>query len=247
MFNVKLDENNYFTGSYAKVGKVAGGIDVPTLPPETDKATLYKWEQRMESVPIQKPVLGEDGLPTYEQVPVMDEETQTQAVDVEGHPIFTNGEQIFETVTEQVLSPFKWWLDDSKPIQEEKKEELLQQLKEYKWEKLTYITYNNHLQRYEEKDKMLMLETQELLEKKYVTSVNWIHSDGAVVPVSDAQYIINMRLTGGKYVEAGFNAEIALVQKISSFKTMKDLDGFNLQSEFDTLYMEELNKMFPTE
>ena len=33
MFNVLLDEDNYYTGVYAKVGKIEGGVDVDVLPP----------------------------------------------------------------------------------------------------------------------------------------------------------------------------------------------------------------------
>ncbi len=41
---VKLDEKNYFTGSYAKVGKIEGGIEVNELPNEQDslKQLAYK-------------------------------------------------------------------------------------------------------------------------------------------------------------------------------------------------------------
>ena len=33
MFNVQLDENNFFTGSYATIGVVPNGVNVETLPP----------------------------------------------------------------------------------------------------------------------------------------------------------------------------------------------------------------------
>lgn len=41
---VKLDENNYFTGSYATVGKIEGGVEVSQLPNEQDslKQLAYK-------------------------------------------------------------------------------------------------------------------------------------------------------------------------------------------------------------
>jgi hypothetical protein len=44
LYSVKLDENNYFTGSYALVGKVDGGIEIPILPSTNNpvKAKFYK-------------------------------------------------------------------------------------------------------------------------------------------------------------------------------------------------------------
>lgn len=41
---VKLDENNYYTGSYAEIGSIDDGVDVENLPDELDalKQQAYK-------------------------------------------------------------------------------------------------------------------------------------------------------------------------------------------------------------
>lgn len=55
MFNVLLDKDNYYTGVYAKVGKIEGGIDVEKLPP-SENSLGYKLVEEMiettEKVPI---------------------------------------------------------------------------------------------------------------------------------------------------------------------------------------------------
>ena len=44
MYNIRLDENKYYTGTYVSVGKVGGGIDIPTLPPDMEKSKFYKYD-----------------------------------------------------------------------------------------------------------------------------------------------------------------------------------------------------------
>lgn len=39
MYSVKLDENKYFTGSYASVGSIPGGVMVDSLPEHSDYPT----------------------------------------------------------------------------------------------------------------------------------------------------------------------------------------------------------------
>lgn len=43
---VLLDKNNYFTGSYAKIGGIVGGVEVEALPDTDDilKQQAYKYE-----------------------------------------------------------------------------------------------------------------------------------------------------------------------------------------------------------
>lgn len=41
MYNVKVDENYFYQNVYAKIGKVEGGIDMPTLPPEENSLCYY--------------------------------------------------------------------------------------------------------------------------------------------------------------------------------------------------------------
>ncbi|WP_312369046.1 hypothetical protein [Lachnoclostridium sp.] len=72
MYNIKLDVNDYFTGTYAKVGRVDGGIDLPTLPPTEDniKALAYKYCTYERQITKQNPVVNEDGdvvLEEYEE------------------------------------------------------------------------------------------------------------------------------------------------------------------------------------
>lgn len=75
MYNIKLDENNYYTGSYATVGKVEGGIEIPTLPPTADleKALFYKYDYHNITVIEQQPSdeLDEYGNQVYEDVEVV--------------------------------------------------------------------------------------------------------------------------------------------------------------------------------
>lgn len=94
MYNIKLDENKYFTGSYAKIGKVQGGVDIPTLPPTNDatKARHYKYDYYEVTNII--------------TVPVIDEETDEQKVDENDELMFTE-----ETITQKVLG---WFFDEEK-------------------------------------------------------------------------------------------------------------------------------------
>ena len=69
MFNVLLDEDNYYTGVYAKIGKIDGGVDVDVLPP-SENSLGYKLVKEMvettEKVPIlqyiREPNNMDDGL-----------------------------------------------------------------------------------------------------------------------------------------------------------------------------------------
>ena len=54
MYNVKVNENYFYQGAYAKVGKVEGGIDMSTLPPEENQFCYYinfKEEIEIRQVP----------------------------------------------------------------------------------------------------------------------------------------------------------------------------------------------------
>lgn len=73
MYNVKLDENKYFTGSYAKIGKVQGGINLPSLPPDMSKATCYKWDEYVIEYPIKVPVIDEETGEEREETQIVKE------------------------------------------------------------------------------------------------------------------------------------------------------------------------------
>ena len=92
MYSIKLDENKYFTGSYAIIGKVEDGIDINTLPPDMDKATFYKYDYH--------------DVVTTEQVPDIDTETGEPKVDELGNPLY-----IEQSVITSVLD---WIYDDEK-------------------------------------------------------------------------------------------------------------------------------------
>ena len=71
MYSVKLDDNNYFTGNYAEIGSVDGGMDVESLPEDLSRAICYRYDHHdvvcNELVPVVDPETGET---TYEETPV---------------------------------------------------------------------------------------------------------------------------------------------------------------------------------
>lgn len=98
MYNIKLDENKFYTGSYAKVGKVQGGMDLPSLPPTEDsqKALCYKYDYHDVT------------SSQFIEVPVTNEETGEPILDENSNPIYTTEEEV---VTTSVLG---WYLDEDK-------------------------------------------------------------------------------------------------------------------------------------
>lgn len=80
MFIVGLDENKYFTGSYAKLGSVPNGVKVPNLPPDLSNHKTTCWKYDKFEVDVET------------QVPVIDDETGEQRVK-------ENGELIYKTQT----------------------------------------------------------------------------------------------------------------------------------------------------
>ena len=62
MYSVKLDENGYYANSYAKIGKIDGGIDTEYLPPEEDtlKASCYKWETKTVTQMVEVPIINQE-------------------------------------------------------------------------------------------------------------------------------------------------------------------------------------------
>lgn len=55
MYIVQLDENNFFTGTYAKVGAVPGGITVESLPP-SENYLCYKLVDKEVTEEVREPV-----------------------------------------------------------------------------------------------------------------------------------------------------------------------------------------------
>lgn len=97
MYNIKLDENKFYTGSYAKVGKVQDGINIPTLPPTDDntKALCYKYDYH--------------DVITYEYDTVYNEETGEIEVDEEGN-IVTIEREVITSVLEWIFDEYKYQL-----------------------------------------------------------------------------------------------------------------------------------------
>lgn len=56
MYNVQLDENMFYTGSYAKVGTVNNGVNVETLPP-SENSLCYKLVDAEVTVNEDRPIL----------------------------------------------------------------------------------------------------------------------------------------------------------------------------------------------
>lgn len=102
MYSVELDENKYFTGSYASVGSVEGGIFVEELPPANGHQCCYKYDYH--DVTTEETVM----------VPVIDKETGMQK--------FENGEPVFDTETRSVTRSVLGWVFD-----EQKHHELMEQ------------------------------------------------------------------------------------------------------------------------
>lgn len=76
MYSVKLDSDNYFTGSYASVGGIEGGIEVNELPEDMNKALCYKYDNHNVISTIKVPATDEttgeqkivDGVPLFEDI-----------------------------------------------------------------------------------------------------------------------------------------------------------------------------------
>lgn len=94
MYTVQLDESGYFTGSYAKVGSIPGGVKISQLPQRMDKPTCNK--------------LVKEELTQTVSIPVYDLETDKQKVDENGELVFSLQEKnigVFEN---------RWLFDEDK-------------------------------------------------------------------------------------------------------------------------------------
>ena len=102
MITVQLDSNNFWTGSYAKIGSVPNGISVDTLPSDLSnyKTTCYKWGEYEAEVQV----------PIEVQTPVIDETTGEQKIDEQGNLVF---ETVIEMQT-QKETRIGWIFDEEK-------------------------------------------------------------------------------------------------------------------------------------
>ena len=102
MITVLLDSNNFWTGSYAKIGSIPNGISVNTLPTDLSnyKTTCYKWGEYETEVQVLVEV----------QTPVIDETTGEQKIDEQGNLVF---ETVIEIQT-QKETRVGWIFDEEK-------------------------------------------------------------------------------------------------------------------------------------
>ena len=102
MITVLLDSNNFWTGSYAKIGSIPNGISVDTLPSDLSnyKTTCYKWGEYEAEVQV----------PIEVQTPVIDETTGEQKIDEQGNLVF---ETVIEMQT-QKETRIGWIFDEEK-------------------------------------------------------------------------------------------------------------------------------------
>lgn len=154
MYSVKLDDSNYYTGSYAKDGKILGGVDVDTLPPSENKL-CYKLKTVTEEVVQQEKVIqyfkivysnevnesGETVLLTTEQEITKEEYEKIKENEVVSLKFKTdeNGDYVFEDVT-CTKTRYIWELDKNK-VSEMNFEEL-NSLKKKKNAELNIICQN---------------------------------------------------------------------------------------------------------
>jgi hypothetical protein len=89
MYNVKIDENGFFIGSYAAVGKVDGGIDLPSLPPDMSNAMCYQYLTKQ--------------IPNTVIIPVMNETTGEPELNEDGTQKIVE-ETIYTSVTDWFLN-----------------------------------------------------------------------------------------------------------------------------------------------
>lgn len=92
MYSIKLDENKYFTGSYATVGSIEGGIDIETLPPDMEKALFYKYDY--------------NNVTSIQNTPIINESTNEQEVDADGDLNYKE-----DIITTSVM---EWFFDEEK-------------------------------------------------------------------------------------------------------------------------------------
>lgn len=141
MINVLLDENNYYTGNYANVGKIEGGVDVESLPP-VENQTCYFLEETEEpkEIEIEKiayykltTTMATDENGDEKEIETAIEITEEEAANDENafpKPVLDeDGNPVMETITitEKVQ---KWILDENKIT--EQTQVILQSLKDAK-------------------------------------------------------------------------------------------------------------------
>lgn len=191
MFNVQLDENNFFTGSYATIGVVPNGVNVETLPP-TENQLCYKLVDSEVIKEIQQPVkiyyqtiLSETEFDIYYVLQGVDEDgNQTQIHLTEDEYNLLSDEEKANTVMNQFpkIQTVELSEDEYNSLSDEEK---MNVVAEYKQDELGNLVYEivkvpeivkdweYSQEKYDElESKRLANEKQQQLDKEYRESIS---------------------------------------------------------------------------
>jgi hypothetical protein len=102
--NIKLDEQNHYTGSYATIGTVDGGIDIDTLPPDMSKAEFYIYDYHDVTSLI--PHAKTQDVTSTDVISGEEITTTELVLDIDGNTVYED----ISTTT----SVLEWFLDDVK-------------------------------------------------------------------------------------------------------------------------------------
>ena len=107
MYNVQVNENNFYTGSYATVGTVKNGVNVSKLPP-SENSLCYKLvdvevpeEKQVPILEYTKTVESETEFDTYYTMTVINEDVEETESDTTGDETET---PVTEESTETTIS-----------------------------------------------------------------------------------------------------------------------------------------------
>lgn len=230
MYSVKLDEQNYFTGSYAKVGSIPGGVQVTHLPDDMSKAIYYKYGPYT----VKETILVED----------IDPITEEPKVDEEGQIIYK--EQIIE---KEVIG---WKFDNEKYVSTELKSLIDQKVKSldsYKHEKRMYFPYGKvgGIQRFDESTDLPFIQiTLEGLKTGIVNEIEWKYSNGQYEHLTKEEaipYLENMAKIGGLLISLAFSVEKEINNTIIAIQDVETLKNFNEKLEFDKVFEPRMNEV----
>lgn len=242
MYSVLLNNENYFAGSFAKVGTIPGGIMLDTLPPDIngEKSLYWKYGKYEIEKIIQVPVQG-DPI----QTPVIDESTGEQKIGEDGELMFTEtpGTVTYEdqTITETVTG---WYFDKQKyqtDVIDRLKKEKIEFIDNYKHEARITFPYGSvgGVQYFRDKDINFINLTIKGFESGDITEVKWKYSNGNYETVTDVAYLENMLRIGGMLINKSFAVESQIVDQINALNTVDGLMAYNEKAEFDKLFFSE--------
>ena len=240
MYSVLLDQDNYFTGNYAKVGNIEGGISIESIPPEINSKLQKYWKYDYHDVTkIVK-------MPTIQIVKTnaIDDVTGEEILDDEGNP------KVIETPVEVIedqevtVSVLEWFFDDIKYNEQELlalKQEKIEFINSYKHEARLYFPYGSvgGVQRFGDEDINFINLTIAGFESGNITEVYWKYSNNQYDKVTSVEYFTNMLLKGGQLINKAFSTELQVVTEINSITSLSDLINYDQKSRFDELFNQE--------